>query len=127
MREKFTIAAEAVGAVIKHFSSSDETVSYLHEIADGGTVRTTQLPEKIVRAISGLAISDQSPAADTTLCVSFAEAGIAATGSSQYHGPSHCTWKVSAKNISLLRKPFSNGTPAMAPAATVASAAVHGM
>ena len=34
---------------------------------------------------------------------------------------------VSAKNISLDRKPFSSGTPAMAAAATVASVAVTGM
>lgn len=81
MREKFTIAAEAVGAVIKRFSLLDETVSYLHVIAGGGTMRRTQLPEKIEGAISGLVFSDQSPAADTILCVSFAEAGIAATGS----------------------------------------------
>ncbi len=32
--------------------------------------------------------------------------------------------KVSAKNISLLMKPFSSGTPAIADAATIASAAV---
>ena len=31
------------------------------------------------------------------------------------------------KNISLLRKPLSSGTPAIAPAATIASAPVHGM
>ena len=34
---------------------------------------------------------------------------------------------VSAKNISLDRKPFSSGTPAMAAAATMASVAVIGM
>ena len=34
---------------------------------------------------------------------------------------------VSAKNISFDRNPFSNGTPAIAPDATIASVAVIGM
>ncbi len=54
-------------------------------------------------------------------------ASVANTGSTQYQPPSHWAWKVSAKYISLLRNPFSSGTPAIAPAAIVASAAVQGM
>ena len=38
-----------------------------------------------------------------------------------------CLADASAKNISLLRKPLSSGTPAIAPEATMASAPVHGM
>ncbi|MNY45123.1 hypothetical protein D3C86_1802060 [compost metagenome] len=41
--------------------------------------------------------------------------------------PSRCWLSVSLKNISLLRKPLSKGTPAIAEAATIASMAVCGM
>ena len=41
--------------------------------------------------------------------------------------PSWSDCRVSVKNISLDRKPFSNGTPAMAAEATMASTAVYGM
>ncbi len=40
--------------------------------------------------------------------------------------PSRCCCRVSPKNISLLRKPLSNGTPAIAEDATMASTAVCG-
>lgn len=81
MREKFTIAAEAVGAVIKRFSTSAETTLYLNQLAAGGNICSSTLPEELGAHLAGLVLSDRSTAADATLCISFAEAGIAETGS----------------------------------------------
>ena len=81
MREKFTIAAEAVGAAIKRFSTIEETTLYLQQLAAEGIICSTTLPEELSAHLAGLALSEQSKAADATLCISFAEAGIAATGS----------------------------------------------
>ena len=81
MEEGFTIAAEAVGAVIKRFSSVTETTLYLQELAAGGKICSSPLPDGLSRQLTGLVISDPAEAAGATLCLSAAEAGIAATGS----------------------------------------------
>lgn len=81
MREKFTVAAEAVGAVIKRFSTVAETTLYLNQLAAGGFICSTTFPEELSAYLAGLGLSELSTAADATLCISFAEAGIAATGS----------------------------------------------
>lgn len=81
MREKFTIAAEAVGAVIKQFSTVAETTLYLQQLAAGGSICASTLPTELQGHLTELVLSDLSLAADATLCISFAEAGIAATGS----------------------------------------------
>ncbi len=54
-------------------------------------------------------------------------ATTAPAGSSHSSTVSSCLASATPKNISLLRKPFNSGTPAIAPAATMASAPVHGM
>lgn len=81
MREEFIKAAEAVGAVIKQFSTVTERACYLQQIADGGSICASTLPGDLEANLVGLVVSDLSAAADATLCISFAEAGIAATGS----------------------------------------------
>jgi L-lactate dehydrogenase complex protein LldG len=81
MREKFTIAAEAVGAVIKRFSTITETTLYLQQLAAGGITCATTLPVEVQTYLADLVLDDLSTAADATLCISFADAGIAATGS----------------------------------------------
>ena len=81
MREKFTIAAEAVGAVINRFSTIEETTLYLQQLAAGGSICASTLPGDLEPQLAGLVLSELSTAADATLCISFAEAGIAATGS----------------------------------------------
>ncbi len=81
MREKFTIAAEAVGAVIKRFSTVAETTLYLQQLAAGGSICASTLPDELHAYLAELVVSDRSTAADATLCISYAEAGIAATGS----------------------------------------------
>ena len=54
-------------------------------------------------------------------------ASVAPAGSSHCMAPCASLATVSAKNISLLRKPLSSGTPAIAPAAMIASVAVIGI
>lgn len=81
MREKFTVAAEAVGTVIKQFSTVAETTLYLQQIAAGGSICASTLPGDLEAHLADLVLSDLSTAMDATLCISFAEAGIAATGS----------------------------------------------
>lgn len=81
MREKFTIAAEAVGAVVKRFSTVAETTLYFNQLAAGGSLCASTLPPELSSHVEGLVLSERSKAADATLCISFAEAGIAATGS----------------------------------------------
>ncbi len=51
----------------------------------------------------------------------------ATNGSRKWEGSARSRNTVSAKNISLDRKPLSSGTPAMAAAATSASEAVSGI
>ncbi len=80
MVNKFIQSAEAVGATIKHFSGLDEAGPYLASLANGGTVTTSSLPPQLATLCSGMASGSAAPA-DATLCVSRAEAGIAATGS----------------------------------------------
>lgn len=81
MPDKFTVAAEAVGSVIKQFSTIPEAIPYLQELADGGKICSSALPAELNGQLPGLLLSAQSAAADATLCISFADAGIAATGS----------------------------------------------
>ena len=54
-------------------------------------------------------------------------ARVATIGGSQAQSPGRFSASDSAKNISLLRKPFSSGTPAFDAAATMARVAVCGM
>lgn len=81
MLEKFTVAAESVGTVIKRFSTVEEITLYLQQLAAGGIICASTLPGDLESQLAGLVLSDLSTAAEATLCISFAEAGIAATGS----------------------------------------------
>jgi len=80
MRERFQQAAEAVGAIMKQFPSMPEVRTYLADLAGGGGVTATLLPEQILGGLDGLITGNDDPAG-AALCISFASAGIAATGS----------------------------------------------
>lgn len=80
MLEIFQQSAEAVGAVIKHFSTAVEVRAYLAALAAKGNVTLTPLPEKYAALCEGFTLGMDDPA-NATLCISHAEAGIAATGS----------------------------------------------
>lgn len=80
MRDRFRLAAEAVGATMKQFSSIAEARTYLVGLAAGGGVTCSWLPPQIATGMEGLITDNQDPA-EAILCISRAEAGIAATGS----------------------------------------------
>ncbi len=80
MCDRFRLAAEAVGAVIKHFSCIGEARDYLMGIAGGGAVSCSTLPTHLRDALA-IDASGTAVPADAVLCISRAEAGIAATGS----------------------------------------------
>jgi len=77
----FQAAAEAVGTTVKRFTTIAEAVSYVQGLAGGGTVSASYLTPEIREAFRGTVFATPDEYADTRLCVSFARAGIAATGS----------------------------------------------
>jgi L-lactate dehydrogenase complex protein LldG len=79
MLKRFLDSAEAVGATVKRIYTIDEAREYLADLAKGGAVTTSSLPEDIGEACAALRSGANDPAT-ATLCVSRAEAGIAATG-----------------------------------------------
>jgi L-lactate dehydrogenase complex protein LldG len=80
MRDRFQLAAEAVGATVKRFSSIADTRPYLLDLAAGGGISFSPLPAEFLAGLDGIIGGDDDPAG-ATLCISRAEAGIAATGS----------------------------------------------
>jgi len=80
-----------------------------------------------LRQADGLAVEEH--VVDEARAVGDAEhpASVAPTGSSHAINGCASLSSASAKNISFDRKPLSNGTPAIAALATIASSAVHGM
>ena len=80
MVNNFIQSAEAVGATVKRFSTAAEVAPYLSALANGGTVTTSFLPTALATHCTAISSGMADPA-QATLCVSRAEAGIAATGS----------------------------------------------
>jgi L-lactate dehydrogenase complex protein LldG len=76
----FQVAAEAVGASVKRFTVIGDAVSYVQGMSGGSPVSTSYLPPELREAFSGTVFASPGEAADTRLCVSFARAAIAATG-----------------------------------------------
>lgn len=77
----FQESAEAVGAVVKRFVSTADAVSYVKELAGDTSPGASYLPPEIAEAFTGTVFAAPAELADTKLCVSFAQAGIARTGS----------------------------------------------
>jgi L-lactate dehydrogenase complex protein LldG len=82
MLTRFQEAAEAVGATVKRFSKTEDAAEYLTALAGGEAVAASALPEEFLKAIAGLALALAPPEdyAQVRTGVSFALAGIAATG-----------------------------------------------
>jgi L-lactate dehydrogenase complex protein LldG len=80
MIDRFQAAAEAVGAVVRRFSSVAEAAAHVRETA-GTTVAAAELPEDILQALSSVAFSTPEEYRDIRTSVSYAVAGIADTGS----------------------------------------------
>lgn len=81
MLADFQVAAEAVGTSVKRFTTIAEAVSYVQGLAGGDSISASHLPPEIREAFSGTVFTAPTEFANSRLCVSLAEAGIAATGS----------------------------------------------
>lgn len=77
----FQTSAEAVGTVIKRFTEPDEAAAYLAELTKGEPVAASYLPDDISPLLGTLSLASPTDYAVTRTAVSFALAGIAATGS----------------------------------------------
>ena len=77
----FQAAAEAVGSIVKRFTTIADAVSYVQDLAGDSSLISSYLPPEMREAFKGTVFVAFDEAADTRLCVSFARAGIAATGS----------------------------------------------
>ncbi|MDD2336209.1 MAG: LUD domain-containing protein [Geobacteraceae bacterium] len=80
MIDRFQTAAEATGAVIRCFSSLADATAHVREMA-GSLVAASELPDDIRQALSPLTFASPEEYRDIRICISFARAGIADTGS----------------------------------------------
>lgn len=81
MVNRFIAAAEAVSAVVTRCSSSEQATDRLLQLANGEAVAVTRIPEALQPLLTALPRADVAAQATTRLTVSYATAGIAATGS----------------------------------------------
>lgn len=81
MRADFQAAAEAVGTCIKRFTTIAEAISYIGGLAGGSSISCSWLPPEIREAFGETIFAAPEQFADSRVCVSWAEAGITATGS----------------------------------------------
>lgn len=81
MLDRFQTAAEAVGTTVKRFSTLERAAAYLHTVADGSATSRSRLPPEIAAACADMPHLPPERGAEARLCISFARAGIAETGS----------------------------------------------
>jgi L-lactate dehydrogenase complex protein LldG len=81
MLDQFQSAAEAVGAVVKRFVTMSEAAAYLRELAGDEPASSSLLPADMKAAFSDVTFCGNGELASTRLCLSYALAGIASTGS----------------------------------------------
>lgn len=81
MGTDFQAAAEAVGACVKQFPTITEAASYIAELAEGNIMSCSSLPPGVREAFGNTVFAAPDRFADVRVCVSWAEAGITATGS----------------------------------------------
>ena len=81
MLTKFQAEAEGVGAQVKRFSSVCDAIPYLEQLSGQGIVVSSQLPPAAREAFGENFFSSAEAAPNAELCISYARAGIAATGS----------------------------------------------
>lgn len=79
MLEAFISAAEAAGTVVKRFSVPDEGFLYLRGAIEGKTVAASGITDEMSTWLAGIATPEASDKAD--IGISFAQAGVARTGS----------------------------------------------
>lgn len=80
MVEQFTAAAEAVGAEVKRFPTLNEAIAAIHSHAAGRSVAASALPASVSGALEGLSFIPAGAMETAEIGISFAQAGIAQTG-----------------------------------------------
>lgn len=81
MVERFQIAAEAVGAIVKRFTTLIDAACYVTSVTGTTTVAAPSLPPAIGRTLPALTLAAPADFATAGAGISAARAGIAATGS----------------------------------------------
>ncbi|MBT0652862.1 LutC/YkgG family protein [Geomobilimonas luticola] len=81
MVERFQVAAEAVGAVVKRFTTLADGADYVVSVAGTSPVAAPSLPPAIRQTLAGLAFAAPQDFPLANVGISVAHAGIAATGS----------------------------------------------
>ncbi|RII27184.1 MAG: lactate utilization protein [Geobacter sp.] len=81
MVERFQIAAEAVGAIVKRFTTLIDGAGYVTSVTGTTTVAAPTLPPALRRALPDLTLAEPADFAVAGAGISVARAGIAATGS----------------------------------------------
>lgn len=80
MIARFQAAAEAVGAVVRRFSSVADAAAYVLRTS-GPAIAASHLPDDIRRALSGVTFAQPEEHRNVPVCAGFAPAGVADTGS----------------------------------------------
>ncbi len=80
MIARFQAAAEAVGAVVRRFSSAADAAAYVRQ-RSGPVLAASALPDDIRRHFSDISFAQPEEHRNAPVCLSFATAGVAATGS----------------------------------------------
>ena len=81
MVEQFQIAAEAVGAIVKRFTTLTDAAGYVTSAVGVTTVAAPNLPPAVRRVLPNLTLAAPADFAVADAGISVARAGIAATGS----------------------------------------------
>uniref|UniRef100_A0A831U1I7 Lactate utilization protein n=1 Tax=Geobacter metallireducens TaxID=28232 RepID=A0A831U1I7_GEOME len=81
MVDQFSTAAEAFGAAVKRFTSRDEAIAALRGIVAGRPAAASELPAEVRQQLGDLAHVPLHALDRAEVGISFASAGIAATGS----------------------------------------------
>jgi L-lactate dehydrogenase complex protein LldG len=81
MVEQFTAAAEAFGATVKRFTGLEEALASLRELVGGRPATVSRLPERVTERIRALSFVADDRIDSAEVGISFAQAGIARTGS----------------------------------------------
>lgn len=81
MLEQFQVAAEAVGTKVKRYTTFQEAIASLKELATGKTVTASALPDRVRSLLDDLSFASPDGIDQAQIGISFALAGASQTGS----------------------------------------------
>lgn len=81
MVDQFSTAAEAFGATVKRFTSCDDAIGALRGIVAGRPAAASELPAEVHQLLGDLTYVSPNALDTAEVGISFAAAGLAATGS----------------------------------------------